>query len=120
MMDAREVPAFESGGGGLLSTAGDYIRFLRFMRNRRDAGGTRLVSRKTIEWMTSDHLGAIPIEGDLLLPGYGFGLGFAVRTHSGGAAAGFGRPVLLERHRRHFVLRRSGGGPVRDAADAGT
>ena len=36
MMDAREVPAFESGGGGLLSTAGDYIRFLRFMRN----GGT--------------------------------------------------------------------------------
>ena len=83
MMDAREVPAFKSGGGGLLSTAGDYIRFLRFMRNRGTLDGTRLVSRKTIEWMTSDHLGAIPTEGDLLLPGYGFGLGFAVRTHAG-------------------------------------
>ncbi len=83
MMDAREVPKFESGGGGLLSTAADYIRFLQLMRNRGALDGTRLVSRKTIEWMTSDHLGAIPVNGDLLLPGYGFGLGFSVRTHSG-------------------------------------
>lgn len=83
MMDAREVPAFESGGGGLLSTAGDYVRFLQFMRNGGTLDGTRLVSRKTIEWMTADHLGAIAPDGDLLLPGYGFGLGFAVRTHAG-------------------------------------
>lgn len=83
MMDAREVPVFESGGGGLMSTAGDYIRFLRFMRNAGSLEGTRLVSRKTIEWMVSDHLGPIPPQGDLLLPGYGFGLGFAVRTHAG-------------------------------------
>ena len=53
------------------------------MRNRGTLEGTRLVSRKTIEWMTSDHLGAIAPEGELLLPGYGFGLGFAVRTHPG-------------------------------------
>ena len=33
--------------------------------------------------MTADHLGAIPANGDLLLPGHGFGLGFAVRTHAG-------------------------------------
>jgi CubicO group peptidase (beta-lactamase class C family) len=83
MMDAREVPAFESGGGGLMSTAADYIRFLQLMRNRGSLAGTRLASRKTIEWMTSDHLGSIPARGDLLLPGYGFGLGFAVRTHTG-------------------------------------
>jgi len=83
MMDAREVPKFESGGGGLLSTAADYIRFLQFMRNRGTLQGTRLVSRKTIEWMTSDHLGAIPPNGDLLLPGYGFGLGFSVRLAAG-------------------------------------
>ena len=83
MLNGREVPRFESGGGGLLSTAGDYVRFLQFMRNRGMLEGVRLVSRKTIEWMTSDHLGTIPIEGDLLLPGYGFGLGFAVRTHAG-------------------------------------
>ena len=83
MLDAREVPAFESGGGGLLSTAPDYVRFLQFMRNRGTLDGIRLVSRKTIEWMTSDHLGVIPAQGDLLLPGYGFGLGFAVRTDAG-------------------------------------
>jgi CubicO group peptidase (beta-lactamase class C family) len=83
MLDAREVPDFESGGGGLLSTAGDYIRFLQFMRNRGTLQGTRLVSRKTIEWMTADHLGTIPPNGDLLLPGYGFGLGFSVRLASG-------------------------------------
>jgi CubicO group peptidase (beta-lactamase class C family) len=83
MLDAREVPQFESGGGGLLSTAADYIRFLQFMRNRGSLEGTRLVSRKTIEWMTSDHMGAIPANGDLLLPGYGFGLGFSVRLASG-------------------------------------
>ena len=83
MMDGREVPKFESGGGGLLSTAADYTRFLQLMRNRGALEGTRLVSRKTIEWMTSDHLGAIPTNGDLLLPGYGFGLGFSVRTHAG-------------------------------------
>lgn len=83
MMDGREVPKFESGGGGLLSTAADYTRFLQLMRNRGALEGTRLVSRKTVEWMTSDHLGAIPANGDLLLPGYGFGLGFSVRTHAG-------------------------------------
>ncbi|HSW07768.1 serine hydrolase domain-containing protein [Aquabacterium sp.] len=83
MMDGREVPKFESGGGGLLSTAADYTRFLQLMRNRGSLEGTRLVSRKTIEWMTADHLGAVPANGDLLLPGYGFGLGFSVRTHAG-------------------------------------
>ena len=83
MLDPREAPAFESGGGGLMSTAGDYVRFLQFMRNGGALEGVRLVSRKTIEWMTSDHLGRIAPDGDLLLPGYGFGLGFAVRTHAG-------------------------------------
>jgi CubicO group peptidase (beta-lactamase class C family) len=83
MLDAREVPRFESGGGGLLSTAGDYVRFLQFMRNRGSLEGTRLMSRKTVEWMTSDHVGAIPVNGELLLPGYGFGLGFSVRLHAG-------------------------------------
>lgn len=83
MMDARVTPAFESGGGGLLSTARDYIRFLQFMHGRGTLDGVRLVSRKTIEWMTQDHLGAIPALGELLPPGHGFGLGFAVRTHTG-------------------------------------
>lgn len=83
MLDPREAPGFESGGGGLMSSAHDYVRFLQFMRNRGTLEGCRLVSRKTIAWMTSDHLGSIPIQGDLLLPGHGFGLGFAVRLHAG-------------------------------------
>ncbi|MDB5946777.1 MAG: estB, partial [Ramlibacter sp.] len=83
MMDGRVVPRFESGGGGLLSTAADYARFLQLMRNRGTLEGVRLVSRKTIAWMTADHLGNIPANGDMLIPGHGFGLGFAVRTHLG-------------------------------------
>ncbi|AMO24326.1 serine hydrolase domain-containing protein [Ramlibacter solisilvae] len=83
MLDPRAVPAFESGGGGLMSTAGDYLRFLQLMRNRGSCDGVRIASRKTIEWMTADHLGAILPKGELLLPGYGFGLGVAVRTHTG-------------------------------------
>jgi CubicO group peptidase (beta-lactamase class C family) len=83
MMNARVVPAFESGGGGLLSTAADYARFLQLMRSGGTLDGVRLASRKTIGWMTADHLGAIPSSGDMLLPGYGFGLGVAVRTHTG-------------------------------------
>ena len=66
-----------------MSTAGDYLRFLQLLRNRGMLEGTRLVSRKTIEWMTSDHLDGVGIRGDLVLPGYGFGLGFAVRRHTG-------------------------------------
>jgi CubicO group peptidase (beta-lactamase class C family) len=83
MLDPSIVPAFEPGGQGLFSTAGDYLRFLQFLRNRGSLEGTRLVSRKTIEWMTADHLGARPAHGELLLPGYGFGLGFGVRLQAG-------------------------------------
>jgi CubicO group peptidase (beta-lactamase class C family) len=83
MLDPKEVPRFESGGGGLMSTAADYVRFLQLMRNMGTLAGARIVSRKTVEWMTADHLGAIPTYGDLMLPGYTFGLGFAVRKHVG-------------------------------------
>ncbi len=46
--------------------------------------GTRLIGRKTLEWMTADHLGAdVAIGSELLAPGHGFGLGFAVRRAAG-------------------------------------
>ena len=83
LLDPRTAPAFESAGGGLVSTAADYIRFLRLLRNRGQLEGTRLASRKTVEWMTADHLGGIPVRHDLLPPGHGFGLGVAVRTAVG-------------------------------------
>jgi len=68
-----------SGGGGLVSTALDYFRFLQMLLDGGELSGRRLVSRKTGELMTRDHVGReIPIH-----PGYGFGLGFAVRQELG-------------------------------------
>jgi CubicO group peptidase (beta-lactamase class C family) len=83
LINVHDAPKFESGGGGLVSTAGDYARFLQMLLNRGKLDGVRLLSRKTIELMTADHLGPITGAPDLLLPGYGFGLGFAVRLQPG-------------------------------------
>jgi CubicO group peptidase (beta-lactamase class C family) len=83
LLEVRDAPRFESGGGGLVSTAGDYARFLQMLLNGGTLDGTRLLSRKTIELMTADHLGPITGAPDLLLPGHGFGLGFAVRLQAG-------------------------------------
>jgi CubicO group peptidase (beta-lactamase class C family) len=83
LIKVRDAPKFESGGGGLISTAADYARFLQVLLNRGRLDGVRLLSRKTIELMTADHLGTITGASDLLLPGYGFGLGFAIRLQPG-------------------------------------
>lgn len=87
LLDPRRQPALEMGGGGLMSTAADYLRFLRMMIEGGRAGDRRLVSRKTVELMTADHLGGIAADSPLLPPGHGFGLGFAVRTQAGQATA---------------------------------
>lgn len=76
------VPA-QNGGGGLMSTVTDYARFVRMLANGGRHAGTRLLGRKTVELMTADHLGTIPRANDLLPPGHGFGLGFAVKTALG-------------------------------------
>ena len=88
LIDVCKAAALESGGGGLVSTAMDYARFLQFMLNRGELHGVRLLSPHTVDFMTADHLGDIPIhlEGTsttVLPPGHGFGLGFAVRTATG-------------------------------------
>ena len=83
LVNVKNAPKFESGGGGLVSTAADYARFLQMMLNLGGLDGVRFLSRKTIELMTSDHLGPITGAPDLLLPGYGFGLGFAIRLQPG-------------------------------------
>ena len=87
LAEIREPVRFESGGGGLVSTAADYARFLRMLHGGGRLGSARILGRKTVEFMTSDHLGAIPVAcPDLLPPGHGFGLGFAVRLATGVAA----------------------------------
>ena len=83
LLDIRRPAMFESGGGGMVATAMDYARFLGMLLGNGRLGSTRLVGRKTIELMTSDHLGSITGAADLLPPGHGFGLGFAVRTAPG-------------------------------------
>lgn len=85
LINVREPPSFESGGGGLVSTMMDYARFCQMLANGGCLGSTRLLSRKTIEYMTADHLGGIQGTSDLLAPGYGFGLGFTVRLVTGTA-----------------------------------
>ena len=88
MNDPRVVMTMESGGGGLVSTATDYARFLLMLRNGGQLDGKRYLSPATLAYMTSDHLNPAVTRTPLYLPGpgYGFGLGFAVRT-SGGESA---------------------------------
>lgn len=80
VVDPSKPQRFESGGGALYSTASDYLRFTRMLLARGELEGVRLLSPRTVEFMASDHLGAIP---GASYPGYGFGLGFAVRTAAG-------------------------------------
>ena len=79
-----EKPVMESGGGGLVSTTMDYARFCQMLLNGGALDGIRIIGRKTLELMASDHLGPnVKIEGTLMPAGHGFGLGFAVRTQQG-------------------------------------
>lgn len=84
LFNMLEQPVMESGGGGLVSTTMDYARFALMLRNGGTLDGNRIIGRKTLELMTSDHLGPhVVINGTLLSPGHGFGLGFAVRREAG-------------------------------------
>jgi CubicO group peptidase (beta-lactamase class C family) len=67
-----------SGGAGLLSTAGDYARFLQMLLNGGELDGVRLLSPKTVELATSNHIGTLFNEGKT-----GFGLGFEIVEHVG-------------------------------------
>ena len=88
VFDPRQVMPMESGGGGLVSSAPDYARFLLMLRNGGQLDGKRYLSPATLAFMTTDHLNPAVLKTPLYLPGpgYGFGLGFAVRTSPGEAA----------------------------------
>jgi CubicO group peptidase (beta-lactamase class C family) len=79
-----EKPAMESGGGGMVSTTMDYARFCQMLLNGGALDGNRIIGRKTLELMASDHLAPhVKVDSPLMPAGHGFGLGFAVRTHKG-------------------------------------
>ncbi|HEX6860505.1 MAG TPA: serine hydrolase domain-containing protein [Caulobacteraceae bacterium] len=79
-------PALKSGGGGLVSTAADYMRFARMLLNGGELDGARILSPKTIKLMTMNHLpgGKELVESsrslfsEAVFEGLGFGLGFAM------------------------------------------
>jgi CubicO group peptidase (beta-lactamase class C family) len=84
LFNMLERPVMESGGGGLVSTTMDYARFCQMLLNGGRLDGNRIIGRKTLALMASDHLGPhVAIKGTLLPDGHGFGLGFAVRTEPG-------------------------------------
>ncbi len=84
--DFLREPATYSGGGGLISTADDYMRFCRMLLNGGELDGARIVSPKTLKLMTLNHLpGGKEIRemsdspfSETMVDGLGFGLGFAV------------------------------------------
>lgn len=79
-------PTFVSGGGGLCSTAADYLTFCRALLNRGELGGVRLIGPKTLKLMTSNHLPggrdltemSKSMFSEATYAGIGFGLGFSV------------------------------------------
>ena len=87
MNDPRVVRRYESGGGGMVSTIGDYSRFTQMLLNGGTLDGKRYLSPKTVAYMGSNHIGPASgvVPGPYYLPGFGFGfgLGFAVRTEAG-------------------------------------
>ena len=84
LFNMLEKPVMESGGGGLVSTTMDYARFCQMLLNGGVLDGNRIIGRKTLQLMASDHLGAhVKVDSPLMPPGHGFGLGFAVRTQGG-------------------------------------
>jgi CubicO group peptidase (beta-lactamase class C family) len=86
MLEVKQKPKYLAGGQGLVSTAADYLRFAQMLLNGGELEGVRLLSKKTVDYMTTDHLGTIRGPAYLPGPGYGFGLGFAVRLADGQAA----------------------------------
>jgi len=87
-------PAFPSGGAGLVSTVDDYLAFGRMMLNQGRNGGTRILSRPSVETMTTDHLTAAQKAVSGLIPGdfdnIGWGFGVAVITRRQDVAAPVG------------------------------
>ena len=91
VLDLTKPLKFDCGGGCGASTAGDYVRFAQMLLDKGTFEKKRILSKKTVEYMTADHLtpnidnritNTVPY-----MQGFGFGLGFAVRKETGMASA---------------------------------
>lgn len=87
LRDGTTPHKFDCGGGCAVSTAADYLRFAQMLLNGGELDRVRILSRKTVEYMTADHLGP-EVDHTRLndypnIRGYGFGLGVAVRRSAG-------------------------------------
>jgi CubicO group peptidase (beta-lactamase class C family) len=93
--DWSRPPAFPSGAGGLVSTVDDYLAFGQMLLNHGKLGRERILSRASVETMTTDQLTAAQKSVSGLLPGYfgthGWGLGVSVVTRRADLAATPGR-----------------------------
>ena len=84
LVDVTVAPKNEAGGAGTAGTTMDYARFAQMLLNGGQLEGTRLLSPTTVAFMTADHLGDMKVvRRGSVGTGYGFGLGFAVRTTEG-------------------------------------
>lgn len=88
-------PTFLSGGGGLVSTAHDYLQFAQMLANRGELRGNRVLGRKTVEYLSTNHLpGGVDLAAmgqrvfsEVSYEGIGFGLGVSVNLDPAKAAA---------------------------------
>jgi CubicO group peptidase (beta-lactamase class C family) len=86
--DFSAKPAFSSGGGGLVSTATDYMRFCQMLLNGGKLDGVRLISPRSVELMRTN---VLPPAMQTVSPGAGFGLDFAVYTDVVAAGGYYGK-----------------------------
>lgn len=117
--------SYFKGGAGLCGTAGDYIKFLQMLANGGEYDGKRYLSRKTVSHMLQDH--TVGMGGSTAAstgPGYGFGLGFAIRLQDGfGWSAGskgdamwggaFGTSFTIDPEERIVAIQMSTGANAR-------
>lgn len=95
LRDYAATPGMPSGGAGLVSTAGDYLRFAQMLLNGGELNGTRLLSPTSLKLMAANHLSeavfAASSGNGVLPPGIGFGLDFGIITDPARAATPLGR-----------------------------
>ena len=115
------APPWLSGGGGLTSTASDYVRFAQMLLGDGQLGDVRILRPETVRMMRANRLpdAMVPIQlGTYLSPAYGFGLGFAVAVDAGASPEPDNDGLFRwGRRRQHLLLDRPGGRADRHGLD---